>query len=55
MTTSLLATSHEVSRPDSALITVRRVLRIEAAAIERLSEQLGTEVSQAVQTIRGLS
>ena len=55
MTTSLLATPHEVSKPDSALIAVRRVLRIEAAAIERLSEQLGTEVSQAVQTIRGLS
>jgi len=55
MTASVLATSPEVSRPDSALITVRRVLRIEAAAIERLSEQLGTEVSQAVQTIRGLS
>ena len=55
MTTSLLATSHDVSRPDSALIAVRRVLRIEAAAIERPSEQLGTEVSQAVQTIRGLS
>jgi arabinose-5-phosphate isomerase len=55
MTTSLLATPHELGKPDSALIAVRRVLRIEAAAIERLSEQLGTEVSQAVQTIRGLS
>lgn len=55
MTASLLATAHEVSGSDSALLTVRRVLRIEAAAIERLSEQLGTEVSQAVQTIRGVS
>ena len=55
MTTSLLATPHELGKPDSALIAVRRVLRIEAAAIERLSEQLGTEVSQAVQTIRSLS
>lgn len=55
MTTSLLATAHEVSGSDSALRTVRRVLRIEAAAIERLSGQLGTEVTQAVQTIRGLS
>jgi arabinose-5-phosphate isomerase len=55
MTASPLATAHEVSGSDSALLTVRRVLRIEAAAIERLSEQLGTEVSQAVQTIRGVS
>ncbi len=55
MTTTLLATAHEVSGSDSALLTVRRVLRIEAAAIERLSGQLGTEVTQAVQTIRGLS
>jgi arabinose-5-phosphate isomerase len=55
MTTSLLATPHELGKPDNALIAVRRVLRIEAAAIERLSEQLGTEVSQAVQTIRSLS
>lgn len=55
MTTTLLATAHEVSGTDSAILTVRRVLRIEAAAIERLSGQLGTEVTQAVQTIRGLS
>jgi arabinose-5-phosphate isomerase len=55
MTTTLLATAHQVSGSDSALLTVRRVLRIEAAAIERLSGQLGTEVTQAVQTIRGLS
>ncbi len=55
MTTSLLATAHEVSGSDSSLLTVRRVLRIEAAAIERLSGQLGPEVTQAVQTIRGLS
>ena len=55
MTTTLLATAHEVSGTDSAILTVRRVLRIEAAAIERLSGQLGPEVTQAVQTIRGLS
>lgn len=39
---------------DAALTTVRRVLRIEAQAIERLGQQLGSEVLQAVQTIQGL-
>jgi hypothetical protein len=39
----------------NALTAIRRVLSIEAAAIERLSARLGLEVSEAVQTIQGLS
>ena len=39
----------------NALTAIRRVLSIEAAAIERLSARLGPEVSEAVQTIQGLS
>lgn len=55
MTVSLPSASpKENDLGDAALTTVRRVLRIEAQAIERLGQQLGSEVLQAVQTIQGL-
>ncbi len=55
MTVSLPSASpKENDLVDAALTTVRRVLRIEAQAIERLGQQLGSEVLQAVQTIQGL-
>ncbi len=49
------ASKHPLSDHHSILAAVKRVLRIEASAIERLGSQLTDEVIQAVQTIQGLS